>query len=273
MPSTLRFLLCALVAALGAACGHRKPGESALNPDSTQKPVRILFLHHSTGENIWDGGVVPFLEAYNRAHGTNYQITERWYPDPPYGNYAYDYWNLWVNPAGPSKGTEPGLHNLETLVATRDVIIFKHCFPASSIQPDTACDPPSVASSVKTLANYRLQYEALKARMRQFPNTKFILWTGAVLTQASTNPEKAQRARDFNTWVKNTWDEKGDNIFLWDFYALETEGALYMKDAYAHKPDDAHPAKAFSRTVAPLLGQRIADVIEGRGDSGSLTGK
>ncbi len=262
----LSLLLSCALATLGVACDRNEPV-------STAPPVRILFLHHSTGEDIWDGGVAKFFKAYNRAHDTNLQITERWYPAEPMGNYAYDYWNLWANPAGPSNATQPGLHNLETLAANSDVIVFKHCFPSSAIRPDTECDPPNVASSVKTLANYRLQYNALKARMHQFPRTKFILWTGAVLTEASTNPGYAQRAKDFTEWVKGTWDEKGDNIYLWDFYALETEGTLYMRDAYAYKKNDSHPGRAFARTVAPLLGQRIVDVCEGRGDTGSLTGR
>lgn len=269
----LSFLLTTVLATLGIACGGRpKPATSA-------KPVRILFLHHSTGDNVWRGGalwgadVAKFFATYNKAHGRNYQISERWYPAQPLGNYPYDYWNLWVNPGGPADAAQPGLQNLETLTANFDVIIFKHCFPVSGIRADSESNPPSAASSVKTAANYKLQYAALKARLKQFPNTRFILWTGAVLTQASTTPANAQRAKDFFDWVKGTWDEPGDNIFLWDFYALETEGSLYMKDAYADSPADSHPARTFSRTVVPLLGRRIVDVVEGRGDTGPLTGK
>jgi len=33
------------------------------------------------------------------------------------------------------------------------------------------------------------------------------------------------------------------------------------------------PKEAFAQRVAPLFGQRIVDVLEGRGDTGSLTGQ
>ena len=71
----------------------------------------------------------------------------------------------------------------------------------------------------------------------------------------------------------DTWDEPGDNIYVWDFRQLETEGGLYLLNEYAAAPGDSHPNSAFATRVAPYLGQRIVDVIEGRGDSGSLTGQ
>ncbi len=234
--------------------------------------VRIAYLHHSTGGVVWDGGVPGFFTAYNTAHGTQYQITSITYPDTgggyPWANYPYDYWNLWVNHTGNSQ--DRGELNLDQLAASYDVIMFKHCFPVSNIEPDSAATP-TVASDVKTIANYQLQYAALKTRMKQFPNKKFVLWTGAALTSSNTTTENAQRTQTFFNWVKNTWDEAGDNIFIWDFYFLETGGALFMKDAYS-STGDPHPNPAFAATVAPYISQRIIDVIEGRGDTGSITG-
>ena len=240
--------------------------------------VRIAYLHHSTGGNIWGGGVPEYFTAYNAAHGTTYQITAITYPQAPatgytsstgypWANYPYDYWNLWVNHTGSSQ--DRGELNLDQIAANYDVIMFKHCFPVSSVVADDG--NPSVSSSTQTLANYKLQYAALKARMAQFPTKKFVVWTGAALRQADTNAANAQRAQDFFNWVKNTWDQPGDNIFVWDFYALETEGTLYLKDAYASS-GDSHPNATFSTTVAPYVSQRIIDVIEGRGDTGSITG-
>ena len=73
--------------------------------------------------------------------------------------------------------------------------------------------------------------------------------------------------------MKEEWDEPGDNIFLWDFYELETEGGLYVKDAYASGGGDSHPNTGFCTQVAPYLGQRLVNVIEGRGDSTRIDGK
>ena len=257
------------------------------------RTTRIAFLHHSTGEVIWKGGVPQFIQSWNQAHSTNYEITELAYPDTaggqiwlrkhlpariffklikdhyPWDNYPYDYWNLWVNHTG--ERHDRSELNLDDLARSYDVIVFKHCFPVSEVKPDDGS--PTVSSPKQTLANYKLQYEALKLRMHQFPRTRFIVWTGPALTQAVTNPEDAERARQFSGWVKNTWDEKGDNIFVWDFRELETEGGLYLKPENAYGTENSHPSQALAAKVAPLLGQRIVDVIEGRGDSSSLTGQ
>lgn len=36
--------------------------------------------------------------------------------------------------------------------------------------------------------------------------------------------------------------------------------------------DDSHPNSTFAARVAPYIGRRIVDVIEGAGDSGSIAG-
>ena len=84
-------------------------------------------------------------------------------------------------------------------------------------------------------------------------------------------PDNATRAKGFFEWVKTTWDEKGDNIFVFDFWQLETDGGLYLTAANAS--GDSHPNDTFAAKAAPLFGQRVIDVVEGRGDTGSLTGE
>ena len=91
--------------------------------------------------------------------------------------------------------------------------------------------------------------------------------------EGSTNPDDAGRAEQFFDWVRETWDEPGDNIYLWDFWELETEGGIYLLDEYAAGPTDSHPNAKFSGTVAPYFGQRIVDVIQGNGNTGSITGE
>ncbi|NLU57133.1 MAG: hypothetical protein GXX12_06760 [Methanosarcina thermophila] len=228
--------------------------------------AKVIYLHHSTGGVIWEGGVQDTIEKYNAEHGTDYSITPLEFPKAsPYGwnNYPYDYWNIWVNHAGPSAYMEEP--TLEMLTQTYDVIVWKHCFPVSNIVADTGS--PDVTSSVKSLENYKLQYNALKEKMHEFPNKRFIVWTGAALVESQTNPAEAERAREFANWVKTTWDEPGDNIYVWDFRELETGGGLYLLPENAVSPSDSHPNSKFAASVAPLIGQRIIDVIEGRGDN------
>ncbi len=262
-PSMIVLVVCGFVL---KADGLR--GEGAQESAPTQ--ARILFLHHSTGECVWNGGVKAWFDTYNKAHKTAYQISEQNFPkEQPYGwnNYPYDYWNIWVRHAGqkPFK-SEP---TLEMLTPKYDVIIFKHCFPVSGIDEDGGS--ADVASEDKRIENYKLQYAALKKKLREFPKTRFIVWTGAALVKGETDEAAARRAKTFFDWVRTTWDERGDNIFIWDFRSLETEGGLFLKADYA--AGDSHPNETFSRKVAPLFCQRIVDVIRGAGDTANITGK
>ncbi|MBU1118254.1 hypothetical protein KKH43_00030 [Patescibacteria group bacterium] len=245
---------------------------ASIKNDALPSQKSIIFLHHSTGEVIWDAGVVDWFQEYNSKNNSDLDVAEQVFPeDSPYGweNYPYDYWNIWVNHAGdkPYKD-EP---TLESLTERYDVIAFKHCFPVSNVQEDTA--PPRVDSPEKTVENYMLQYNALKDKMHEFNDTDFIVWTGAAQVKGATDSSEAKRAQTFFNWVKDEWDEEGDNIYIFDFYELETEGDLYMKNSFAESSDDAHPNERFARTVAPLFAQRIVDVADGYGDEKTVTGK
>lgn len=187
----------------------------------------------------------------------------------PWANDPYDYWNLWVAHQGASR--DLGEENLDDLAARFDVVVWKHCFPVSGIGPDGAA--PSVSSPERTIASYQLQYEALKARMHEFPGRRFLVWTGAALVEGATDPASAQRAQQFFAWVKDVWDEPGDNVYVWDFLQLETGGGPYLLAEHAADLTDSHPNATFSAEVAPLVARRIVDVIEGRGDLGTLTGE
>lgn len=265
------WIVLLLLAVAARSVGDDRPpaGDSKTAPPPPAK-ARILFLHHSTGECVWNGGVQEWFDAWNKEHKTAYEIVERPFPkEDPYGwnNYPFDYWNIWVQHAGrkPFKG-EP---TLEMLTPEHDVIVFKHCFPVSAIDEDTG--KPDIASDEKRVENYKLQYAALKKKLREFPKTKFIVWTGAALVKSETDADAARRAKEFFEWVRRTWDEPGDNIFVWDFQSLETEGGLYLKGAYA--AGDSHPNEKFAKQVAPLFCRRIVDVIAGAGDSAPITGK
>ncbi|MFC1614592.1 hypothetical protein ACFL5K_04780 [Gemmatimonadota bacterium] len=183
--------------------------------------MEIIFLHHSTGSNIWNGGVAQWFDQYNADNGTGYNISELAFPSGnpyPWNNYPYDYWNIWINHAGSEPYNEEP--TLEILTGQYDVIVFKHCFPVSGISADTG--NPDVTSPTKSIENYKLQYEELKNKTRKYPQIKFIVWTGAALVENATDQASAERAKTFFDWVRSDWDEAGDNIFIWDFYRLET---------------------------------------------------
>jgi hypothetical protein len=57
------------------------------------------------------------------------------------------------------------------------------------------------------------------------------------------------------------WNEKGDNIYIWDFYKHETEGELFMLEKNADASSNSHPGKAFSARISPLFSKFVIEVI------------
>jgi hypothetical protein len=248
------------------------------------KEVKVILLHHSTGKGVWrghtskyflklgfKGDVEKWFLKYNQTCDIKIRVEERYFPkSSPYGwkNNPYDYYNIWVRNAGNQEYMEEP--TLEILTKQYDVIIWKHCFPVGKILDGSVAD---VNSDVKTLANYKLQYHALKQKMHEFPDNKFMVWTGASLVESATTPEQSKRAREFFTWVIQEWDEPGDNIFIWDFNELETGGDLYLKPEYTKDPANSHPNIEFYSMASVYFCNRLVSVVEGRGDTSSLTGK
>jgi len=267
------------------------------NRKDSSLEMKIIFLHHSTGEVIWNGAppsiitkiakkvshdfadlvsrkpiLQKYFEEYNKVNSKNYSVTEMEFPKAsPYGwnNNPFDYYNIWVLNAGnkPFK-KEP---TLEILTKDYQVIIFKHCFPVSNIQPDQ--ETADINSYYRSLSSYRLQYLSLRDKMHSFPETKFIVFTGAAQVKANITEEEALRARDFFTWVTTEWDLPDDNIYIWDLFSLETEGGNYLKDEYASSLNDSHPNRLLAGKASKLLFDRIVDIVENNGNMTTLTGE
>lgn len=252
------------------ACNKPVTGLTYDDPD-----CRVLFIHHSTGNNIWHGDIAPgkrvylrqsicmvprLIKEFNEKNNKKISIGERTMPtgNPyPWENYPYDYYNIWVKNAGDNPYMEEP--TLEILTKSHDIIIFKHCFPGSNILEDKPV--PDIDSKEKTLANYKLQYNALKKKLHEFQNNKFIVWTVPALTESATNEEEATRAGDFAKWVLSEWDEPGDNIFIFDFRQIETEGGPYIKREYSVSSSDSHPNRKLSEIAAGKLVDKIIEVI------------
>jgi len=269
---------------------------SCKKSEETSK-MKIIFLHHSTGAVIWRGGknsfmyrvadkispgIADFLDKqasfpklfkqYNKEHVTNYFIKEMEFPkEKPYGwkNYPFDYYNIWVKNAGEKPFMDEP--TLEILTKDYQVIVLKHCFPGSNIKSDP--DSTNINSERKTLANYKLQYLALRDKFHEFQEIKFIVFTGAAQVRNNIKEEDARRAREFNKWVTEEWDLPDDNIYIWDLNSLQTEGDLYFKDVYSVSANNSHPNKLFAEKVAMLLFNRMIDIVENNGNGTNLRGE
>ncbi len=236
---------------------------------------KIVFLHHSTGAGVYnDGKVASWISTYNKTNNKNYQISELSYPNTPYpwANYAYDYWNLWLN--GQCSKTNTNILCMDELTKLYDVIIFKHCYPGAAVVAEDG--KPLVSSSKQTLANYKLQYAALRGLMDQYPDKKFIVWTLAPLHRNATDAASATRAKTFVDWVKNQWlteDGKSHkNISVFDFFGLAAElnsnpangrvNCLKYDYEGDHNGSDSHPNALANKTIGPVFAQFIVNTIE-----------
>lgn len=232
---------------------------------------KAIFLHHSTGNGVWNGGkgIAQYISEYNEKNGTNISVHELSYPSGtyPWENYPYDYWNLWIN--GSCQQNVPERECLNNLCSKYKLIIFKHCFPGAGIQAENG--NPNVKSPAKTLGNYKAQYRALLKLMDSFPDNKFLIWTLAPLHRNATNNNEATRAKEFVDWVNNIWlKEDGKphpNIYIFDFFLLAAEQSLFpvlgntwcLKYSYEgdHNGNDSHPNNVANDFIAPLFAEAI----------------
>ena len=250
---------------LNLSCMNNKDEVTVENPHA-----KVLFLHHSTGMYVWKGSklnknwvlnkqnydVPRQIIDYNKTSDSKIAIKQSYFPKGqpyPWENYPYDYYNIWVKNAGNKTFMEEP--TLEMLTQDYDVIIFKFCFPVSSIlDGDTVGD---IDSKQKTLANYKLQMNAIKEKLNGFPGTKFLVWTGAALLEAHTNEAEANRAIKFADWMIYNWDTPSDNIEVFDFRKISTDGGLYLKPEYAAGPNDSHPNQEFAQIAAKAFVEKI----------------
>lgn len=246
----------------------------------------IIFLHHSTGNNLFNAGDVDeWMDNYNLNHETNYQITERSYPNTPYPweNYPYDYWNLWVNRVCDEDNLN--IQCLENISNNYDIVIFKHCYPGADILADIG--NPDVSSARKSIENYKLQYRAIRELLDSLPDTKFVIWTLVPRHRLATTVANAQRSQDFVTWVKEDFltedGKEHPNIYIFDFWEYATEhnaspingqvNTLKYDYEISHITDDSHPNIKASQEIGPIFSQFIVDVIEDKANYQQLIDK
>ncbi len=225
--------------------------------------TNIIFLHHSTGDNlILQGNLRELLTA---------EGLDLW-------DHGYNEWGL-RNPAGermafnyavPGDNTEPcGLADifrqnllpvpLNTLSALmqHEVIVIKSCFaPASNIRSDTQ------------LELYQSYYLEMRTVMAAHPEHIFVILTTPPLNPAETDSQEAARAREIATWLGSSDFLAGQtNIFVFDFYSLLAEddpaaADFNMLRAEYRNGVDSHPNQVANETIAPLLASFLIDQVQ-----------
>ena len=217
------------------------PALSSDDPSPPAEPVKLIFVHHSTGGNwLADpnadqpyGGLARALMENNYfVSATNYG----WGPDgigdrtdivnwPEWftGSNSATYLDALYNEGGQNAGdfgawprlaADPGGEN--------QIIMFKSCFPNSDLygEPD---DPPYPEPSdweEYSVSNAKAIYNDLLAYFQTRQDKLFIVVTAPPLMASETAPERAANARAFNNWLVNDWltNYPYPNVAVFDYY-------------------------------------------------------
>ncbi len=238
----------------------------SINPNPPDNPVKIIFIHHSTGEN-WlsddNGGLARALLANNYfVSDTNYG----WGPDSIGDRTDIPNWLEWFRSDGTERimnavFSEKEIHSPYDRAMTdpggeNQVIMFKSCFPNSELAGNPN-DPPSEGTDF-TVGNAKYVYNEILQYFQTRPDKLFIVITAPPLTDGTY----AKNARAFNNWLVNDWRSENNytlsNVAVFDFYNVLTapENHHWVKNGVIehvigssrnteyYPSDDAHPSQA-----------------------------
>ncbi len=232
----------------GPAGVAARTSPTALDPSRPSSPVRLVFIHHSTGE-AWLADGYGNLGIALRDN--NYYVSDTnygWGPVAPggsgIGSYT-DIGNWWEWFRSPRSSTylnalyATSAHNapysrMTTPVpGANQIIMFKSCFPNSGLKGKPGDPIPAIGSNLlrgrdsssayHTVANAKGIYLDLLNYFRTRQDKLFILITAPPLI----DPTYATNARALNQWLMSDYLKNYPyrNVFVFDYYnVLTTNG-------------------------------------------------
>ena len=248
------------------------------NPDPPDEVVKLIFIHHSTGENWLADG---YGDLGSELGSSNYFVSDTnygWGPDSIGDNTDIPLWIEWFrSPQTPTYMdalfNENGQHSSYTRTLSdpggeNQIIMFKSCFPNSELT-GSPNDPPGTyedlsVGGAKYVYNQLLQYFATR------PDKLFVVITAPPLSDQTYS----KNARAFNLWLVNDWLSENNyslnNVAVFDFYNVLTasnahhryqngqiEHVVSSSDTLHYPSGDDHPSVKGSRKATeefiPLL--------------------
>jgi hypothetical protein len=201
---------------------------SRIDPSPPKDPVKLIFIHHSCGENwLGDGhgglGIALAKNGYF-VSDTNYG----WGPDGIGDRTDIPDWPEWF--IGPRSKhylralfNESGQHSSYTRRKSdpggeNRIIMFKSCFPNSNLHGRPQ-DLPARGDGL-TVANAKAVYQDLLRYFAKRPDKLFIAITAPPVQQRTYGAN----ARAFNNWLVHKWlaNYRGSNVAVFDFYNVLT---------------------------------------------------
>jgi hypothetical protein len=229
---------------------------TALNPNPPSAPVRLVFIHHSTGQN-WladDHGRLGITLRDNNyfVSDTNYG----WGPDTIGDRTDIGHWYNWFLSAQRSTYLSALFaHSAQCCSYSRlaanpggenQIVMFKSCFPNSTIygapsEPPTTSGNPIygqwAGDSSYTVGNVKGLYKDLLSLFAAAPQRLWVLITPPPLVPGATDASQAANARAVNNWLYTDWLKTYPykNVALFDFYNVLTSngGSVDTNDVSA----------------------------------------
>jgi hypothetical protein len=242
------------LSATGLSSGSHSPALSeakgkiasslADNPDPPASPVKLVFIHHSTGGNWladpnedqpYGGLGQALMNDRYFVSATNYGWGPIW-PDQgePIGNYTdIPNWPVWFtgqysstiltalyteygkNEYAPGHEHYFGSYSRMADPAPsreNEIIVFKSCFPNSDLYGNPGDPPLSEPNDQYTVANAKAVYNDLLTYFATRQDKLFVVITAPPMAQGEYQEdpyqapaERAANARAFNNWLVNDW--------------------------------------------------------------------
>lgn len=239
------------------------------DPTPPTETVKLIFIHHSTGENwLRDdyGGLGEALAQNNYfVSDTNYG----WGPDSIGDRTDIINWPEWFTGSESPRYlaalyAESGQNSSYTRLPNdpggeNQVVMFKSCFPNSNLEgsPGDSPDPNEgmTVGYAKYVYNQLLQYFITR------PDKLFVVITAPPVQDRSY----ADNARAFNTWLVQDWLRENNypypNVAVFDFYNILTHNDNHHRfvdgrvewvtdhgnNTLRYPSDDDHPSAKGSR--------------------------
>jgi hypothetical protein len=205
-------------------------GQEDVNPNPPEHIVKLIFIHHSCGENLLNDGNGALGLALS---SNNYFVSDTYYgwgPDGIGDRTDILDWSEWFNGSNSSVYMDALFTESEQSTwysrqvqdpgGENEVIMFKSCFPNSDMggRPD---DAPKSGNSL-TVASAKQVYIDLLDTFAQHPDKLFVVLTAPPMRNIS----RPESTRAFNTWLVQNWLIEAqypyDNVAVWDFYNVLT---------------------------------------------------
>jgi hypothetical protein len=246
------------------------------DPTPPAQPVKLIFIHHSVGENwLADGyGNLGIALGQNNyfVSGTNYG----WGPNTIGDRTDIPNWTEWFRSADTATYMNAVLNESEqnssftrTLAdpgGENEIILFKSCFPNSALEGNPN-DPPS-ADGWLTVGHAKYVYNEILQYFATRPDKLFIVITAPPVQDGTYSAN----ARAFNQWLMNNWLAENNytlpNVAVFDFYNVLTgpdnhhryiNGAIEhvftpgMNTAYYPSADDHPNAVGSQKATAEFI--------------------